>query len=274
MKRRIAMVGAVGLFALTLTPMSAQAAESGEATVSVLHAVPGLTVDVYANGDELIPDFEPGTLSKALTIPAGSYDLQVFADGDDPASADPAIQADGVKVPSGANATVVAHLGADGKPRLTPFVNDTSSTAAGQARLTVRHTAAAPAVDVRADGKALFSDVVNPKEGTTDVPAGTYSADVVLAGTADVAIGPADLNLTEGTNTIVYAWGSAADDNLQLAVQKIDGLHSAPGGIPGGEAGLAPESDATPAWALVLAAASLTALGLAGRHLVPARTRR
>jgi hypothetical protein len=179
-----------------------------------------------------------------------------------------------VKVPSGANATVVAHLGADGKPRLTPFVNDTSSTAAGEARLTVRHTAAAPAVDVRADGKALFSDVVNPKEGTTDVPAGTYSADVVLAGTADVAIGPADLNLTEGTNTIVYAWGSAADDNLQLAIQKINGLHSAPGGIRGGEAGLAPESDATPAWALVLAAASLTALGLAGRHLVPARTRR
>jgi Domain of unknown function (DUF4397) len=274
MKRRIAMVGAVGLFALTLTPMSAQAAESGEATVSVLHAVPGLTVDVYANGDELIPDFKPGTLSEALTIPAGSYDLQVFADGDDPASADPAIQADGVKVPAGANATVVAHLGADGKLRLTPFVNDTSSTAAGEARLTVRHTAAAPAVDVRADGKALFSDVVNPKEGTTDVPAGTYSADVVLADTEDVAIGPADLNLTEGTNTIVYAWGSAADDNLQLAVQKIDGLHSAPGGIPGGEAGLAPESDATPAWALVLAAASLTALGLAGRHLVPARTRR
>ena len=25
-----------------------------------------------------------------------------------------------------------------------------------------------------------------------------------------VAIGPADVNLKEGTNTIVYAWGSAA----------------------------------------------------------------
>ncbi len=97
---------------------------------------------------------------------------------------------------------------------------------------------------------------------------------MVLAGSEDVAIGPADVNLTEGTNTIVYAWGSAADDNLQLAIQKINGLHSAPGGIRGGEAGLAPESGATPPWALVLAAASLTALGLTGRHLVPARTRR
>ena len=274
MKRHLAMAGAAGLFALTLAPMSAQAADSGDATVSVLHAVPNLTVDVYANGDELIPDFKPGTLSKELTIPAGDYDLQVFADGDDPAKATPAIEAEGVNVPAGANATVVAHLGANGKPRLTPFVNDTSSTAPGEARLTVRHTAAAPAVDVRADGQIVFGDVVNPKEGAADVSAGTYSADVVLAGTDKVAIGPADLNLTEGTNTIVYAWGSAADDNLQLAVQSIDGLHSAPGGVPGGEAGLVPESDAPPAWALVLAAASVTALGLAGRLLVSARTQR
>ena len=115
MKRHIALAAAAGL-ALTLAPMSAQAAP-GDATVSVLHAVPGLTVDVYANGDELIPDFKPGTLSDPLTLPAGSYDLQVFADGDDPESADPAIEASGVKVPAGANATVVAHLDAKGNPQ-------------------------------------------------------------------------------------------------------------------------------------------------------------
>jgi hypothetical protein len=273
MKRRTALVGTAGLMALALTPMSAHAAD-GDATVSVLHAVPGLTVDVYANGDELIPDFKPGTLSDPLTVPAGSYDLQVFADGDDPGSADPAIEANGVKVPAGANATVVAHLDADGNPQLTPFVNDTSSTAPGEARLTVRHTAAAPAVDVRADGTVLFGAVENPQEGTVDVPAGTYSADVVLAGTEDVAIGPADVSLTEGTNTIVYAWGSAADKNLDLAVQTIDGLHEAPRGVPGGEAGLAPESDTSAALPLMLGAASLAALALAGRRLVPARTRR
>jgi hypothetical protein len=274
MKRRIAIAGAAGLFALTLAPMSADAADSGDATVSVLHAVPGLTVDVYANGDELIPNFKPGTLSDPLEVPAGTYDLQVFKDGDDPDSAKPAIEAKGVKVPAGANATVVAHLDADGNPSLTPFVNDTSATAPGQARLTVRHTAAAPAVDVRADGKVVFGGLVNPKEATADVAAGTYTADVVLAGTKKVAIGPADLDLTEGTSTIVYAWGSAKDDNLQLAVQTIDGMHSAPGGVPGGEAGLAPETDGPATWALVLAAASLSALVLGGRQLLPARTRR
>ena len=39
----------------------------------------------------------------------------------------------------------VAHLTEAGQPKLTPFVNDTSAVPAGQARVTVRHTAAAPA---------------------------------------------------------------------------------------------------------------------------------
>ncbi len=271
MKRHLALAGVAGI-ALALTPMTAQAAPD-DATVSVLHAVPGLTVDVYANGDELIPDFKPGTLTDPLTLPAGSYDLQVFAAGDDPESADPAIEANDVQVPAGANATVVAHLDAEGNPQLTPYVNDTATTSPGEARVTVRHTAAAPAVDVRADGEVLFADVTNPKEAKADVPAGAYSADVVLAGTSDVAIGPADLDVAEGTNTIVYAWGSAEDGNLKLAVQSIDGLHQAPAGVPGGEAGLAPESDGVPAWAIAVGLASIATLGLAGRQLVPARRR-
>jgi len=276
MRRSIAAAGTAGLVALIAAPMAAANATegAGEATVSVLHGVPGLTVDVYANGEELIPDFEPGTLTDPLSLPAGTYDLQVFADGDTPDSADPAIEANGVQVPAGANATVVAHLDADGNPTLTPFVNDTSATAPGESRLTVRHTAAAPAVDVRADGEVLFPGLTNPNEESGDVPAGTYSADVVLAGTEDVALGPADLDLAEGTSTIVYAWGSAEDGNLDLAVQTIDGLHSAPAGVPGGEAGLAPESNGIPAWALGLGLTSVLALAFAGRQLVPARTRR
>jgi hypothetical protein len=276
MRRTLATVGAAGLVAFIATPMAtANAAEDGgDATVSVLHGVPGLTVDVYANGEELIPDFKPGTLTDPLSLPAGTYDLQVFADGDDPDTADPAIEASGVEVPAGANATVVAHLDSDGNPVLTPYVNDTSETAPGEARLTVRHTAAAPAVDVRADGDVLFAGLTNPKEDSGDVPAGTYSADVVLEGTEDVAIGPADLDLAEGTSTIVYAWGSADEDNLELAVQTIDGLHSAPAGVPGGEAGLAPESEGVPSWALGLGVMSALALAFAGRQLMPARARR
>src|SRR5215212_1882153 len=103
--------------------MPASAADT--ATVSVLHAVPDTPVDVYANGEELLPDFQPGTLTDPIELPAGSYDIQLFAAGADPKSDKPAIEGD-VDVPAGVNATLVAHLAEDGAPTLTPFVNDTS----------------------------------------------------------------------------------------------------------------------------------------------------
>jgi Domain of unknown function (DUF4397) len=226
-----------GVFALA-TP--AQAADNN-ATVSILHGVPGATVDVYANGKALLKNFKPGTLTDPQQLPAGTYDLKVVQAGDG-ADGDAVIEADNVKVPGGANITVAAHLSEDGDPTLTPFVNDVSKIPAGKARVIVRHTAAAPAVDVRAGGDPVFTDLSNPDEKSAEVGAGTIRADVVLAGTEDVVLGPASLKLAEGTTNIVYAWGSAEDDNLKLAVQTITGMHSTPGGVPGGTGGQAAEA--------------------------------
>ena len=240
--RTIRAIGAVTLAAATSIGVSVatlpSAHAAGPAMVSILHAVPNTPVDVYANGKALLTNFAPGTLTDPVSLPAGSYDLKVTAVGAGAGGA-AVIEAKGVNVPGDANITVVAHLSATGSPVLTPYVNDTSAVAAGKARLTVRHDAAAPAVDVRAGGKPVFTGLTNPGEKSAVVDAGTVSADVVLAGTSDVAIGPADLNLKEGTSTIVYAWGSAADKNLKLAVQTISGMHSAPGGVPAGDGGQA-----------------------------------
>ncbi|MFC8495042.1 DUF4397 domain-containing protein [Streptomyces sp. NPDC057235] len=236
-------------------------AEGEQATVSVLHAVPGLTVDVFAGDKELLPDFKPGTLTDPLKLDAGSYDIKVFKDGEGPGGT-PAIEKT-VEVPAGANATLVAHLTADGKPALDAFVNDTSKVPAGKARLTVRHVAAASAVDVRAGGTPVFKGLENPKEATAEVAAGTVNADVVLAGTDTVAIGPAELDLAEGSNTIVYAWGSAADKNLALKTQTITGMHSAPGGVPAGGSGQAAAGNDEAALG-ALAAGAVLALGAGG----------
>lgn len=252
---------------------SAQAKPTANATVSVLHAVPGPTVDVYANGKALLTNFKPGTLTDPVKLPEGTYDLKVTAAGAGAGGA-AVIQANDVKVPGGANITVVAHLNAGGKPVLTPYVNDVSKVAAGQARITVRHTAAAPAVDIRAGGTPVFKGLTNPKEAKADLPAGTVKADVALAGTSTVAIGPADVNLKEGTNTIVYAWGSASGKNLKLAVQSITGLHHSPTGIPGGTGGQAASSAGSdvPLWlGGLLAAVGLAVVGL-GTAAVRSRT--
>src|SRR5690606_6654937 len=173
-----------------------------------------------------------------------------------------------IEVPEGADATVAAHLSADSKPEWTAFVNDVSPVGAGQARLTVRHVAAAPAVDVGAGGQPVLTGLENPKEQTTEVDAGTVNADVVLAGTDTVAIGPADLTLQEGTSTVVYAWGSAEDDNLALKTQTFSGTASAPKGVHAGGNGAAvdPGSPGSwPGWAAAAGAVTVTSVLVARR---------
>lgn len=258
------LIGAVALAVASgaLLLPTTTAAAAGTATVSILHAVPGATVDVYANGKALLTNFKPGTLTDPQRLPAGTYDLKVVAAGDG-ADGDAVAEVENAKVPAGANLTVVAHLDADGDPELTAYANDVSGIDAGEARLIVRHDAAAPAVDVRANGDVAFADLENPKEDSAELPAGTISADVTVAGKDDSVIGPAKVDLGEGTTTIVYAWGSAKDDNLKLAVQTIDGMGGNPGGVPGGTGGQA--GAASPA------TFGLLGLGLAGLLLAGTR---
>jgi uncharacterized protein DUF4397 len=243
--RRTAMVGAVALLGFGVA--GAQPALAAEnAKVSVVHGIPDQPVDVYVNGKKTIPDFQPGKVAGPLSLPAGDYDIALTKPG--APIGDALLTVDNAAVPAGANVSLVAHLGADGKPALTPFVNDTGKLPAGKARLIVRHTAAAPAVDVRAGGTPVFRGLTNPKEGKADVAAGKVAADVVLAGTETRVLGPADLDLREGTAMIVYAIGSADDKTLDIVAQTITGLHSAPGGVPSGNGGQAAAGYTAPLW--------------------------
>lgn len=250
--------------ALLLAAFAVPAAAQETGTVTVVHGVPGLTVDVYVNGDATLEEFEPGTITDPLQLPAGSYDIAVYPAGADAESEDPAIEAS-VDLPAGANASIVAHLTESGDPTLTTFVNDTSAIAAGEARLAVRHTAAAPAVDVQSDGEVVFDGLTNPNEVQADLPAGTVPASVVLAGTDDVVLGPADLDLQEGSSTIAYAIGSAEDGTLDLLVQTVSGMGSAPGAVDAGSGGAAvPTVPVIALFGLALAAFGLL---LGGRQL-------
>jgi len=254
---------------------SPAAAASGDATVSVVHGIPNTPVNVFLDGKSALQDFKPGTVAGPLSIPAGSHTITVFAASDTSGTGTPVLKTT-ASLQSGTNYSIVAHLTASGQPALTPYVNDVSPVAPGQARLVVRHDAAAPAVDVRANGKVAFSNLTNPNENKADLPAGTISADVVLAGTATVAIGPASLDLAEGSETIVYAIGSAGDKTLALVTQTISGLHSAPGGVDAGTGGLLDRNPGTPAWVWPVAVAAGLALmvGLVGLRSAPARVRR
>jgi len=201
----------------------------GYGIVTVVHGVPGLTVDVYANGNLAIPGFAPDTITDQFLMAAGTYDIAIYAAGSDPLTTAPAIVAEGVVVAAGANASIVAHLDAGGAPTASVFIDDVSSIDSGNARVTVRHTAAAPAVDVLAGGAVLFANVVNGAGGGADVPAGSYAVTLNAAGTSTQAYpasGAVDVDLAEGANTVVYAVGTLGSD-FKLLVDVVDGLGEA-----------------------------------------------
>jgi hypothetical protein len=233
MRNRIftAGAGAAAIAAAIALAGPAQAAE-GDAQLSVLHGVPGLTVDVWVNGDRTLDDFTPGSLAGPLALPAGAYELAITASDAADASA-AVIGPVSVTLAANGNYTAVANLDAAGNPTANLFTNDVSQIEAGKGKLSVRHTAAAPAVDILAGGSPVITNLANPNEQTLTLDPGTVPAAVAATGTTDPVIGPADVTIAEGTHTIVYAWGSLADANLQLAVQTIEGLHSAPGSVPG-----------------------------------------
>lgn len=259
MKR--AIISAAVVLTTAFTAVGGAAAQTGDASVTVVHGVPGLTVDVYVDGQLALESFEPTTVTDPIALAPGTHEVAIRAAGD-PADAEPAISGE-VSLEAGQDASLVAHLGADGSPTLTAFGNDVSSIPAGEARLTVRHTAAAPAVDVLAGGQAIVSGLENPNEATTTVPAGSYSVAVAPAGTTDPVLGPADLTLEAGTAYRVYAIGSLDDDSLDLVVSSTSDLGGAPGGVGAGTSGLVDEG--FPLWAAVLlgiaGAAALAAFG-------------
>lgn len=205
------------LAAVTALPIvPANAAVSDEGKVTMVHAVPGLTVDVHANGGMLLEDFAPGTITPVLRLPADDYDVEVK-----PANTDTVAVSATVPVTTATDAAAVAYLDEGGDPTLGLFTNNQKPIRRKFARVTLRHTAAAPEVDVRfrrPDGqwRYVVEDLANGEQAKRGFRARTYRFDVVLAGTKTRVLGPVKLSLARRTHYYVYAWGSAADENLAL----------------------------------------------------------
>lgn len=206
-------------------------AREGDATVSILHAIPNGSgadvVDVYADSRLVAADLTPGRL-RSVQVRSGTYDIEVYPDGELPGTAEPLLSAPGRRIAAGKNLTIAAHLSATGRPALTLFTNDTRTVGMGMGRITVRHIAYAPSVDVRSKGSTLLAGVRNTRAATIGVMAGGYPIAVVRAGTRDAVSAPTTVAVRNqpgrqdmGTNTIIYVWGSSSD-GLRTAQQTID----------------------------------------------------
>jgi hypothetical protein len=208
---------AVGLFgsAAGATPVQSARA-SGTATLSAIHAIPNTPVDVYVNGTVTVPDFQPGTIAGPLSLGSGRYVIKLNAAG-----TETTLLRKAFTLEAGVNYSVVAFLSADGSPLMKAFRNDTSRTGKGMASLTVRHVAAAPAVDVWANGSVVFHKLTNGQSRGATVSKGVYAAWASLTGDYQPVIGPAVLKLESGVAYIAYAWGDGSN-GYGLIVQTIE----------------------------------------------------
>jgi hypothetical protein len=162
---------------------------------------------VYVNGILFLEDFEPGVVAGPVLLPGGTYDIDIFAANAEYVPGDGAIFVDDLAVPAGLHASIVAHLDDGGAPTASVFVDSDAAIATGEARLTVRHTAAADAVDIKTGETVLVDAIENGQSRSLDVPAGDYPVTINVDDGAAVAdLG--SVTLAEGVDTIVYAIGT------------------------------------------------------------------
>ncbi len=221
--RLVLAAGVMTTALLSAMPVAA----ADEARVRVLHASPDApAVDIYIN-DAIIDGWTNvpfGTLSDYMAVPAGDYNVKVYATGDESMAV---IDAE-VTVETGMSYTIaaadmLADIGAE------VFVDDPALSADESLVRVVHLSPDAPAVDIAPDGaEALISNLAFPN--ATDYAAlapGSYDLEVRIAGASDVALQLDPIDLQAGRAYSVFAIGSAsseaAADTMLTAVVAMDG---------------------------------------------------
>jgi hypothetical protein len=217
MKKLLAGVAAVAA-AMLAVPAGMSGAQDA-ATITLLHGIPGVTVDVAVDGTVVIPGFAPEA-TQDLSAFAGQTlaNVEVRLAGTDTVAIGPVAE---FPVPASGNWTVLAHLDAEGTPTITPFENDTSAAADGSGRLTVVHAAAAPAVDIVLGDDRPVSNLANGQRQSLDLPAGEVAgAQIAPTGGDPIADVPA-VTVNAGENLTVYAVGSLEEETFTFYTQTI-----------------------------------------------------
>jgi hypothetical protein len=222
---------------VVLMAMPSTASSSGMATITILHGLPNFTADVYVNGKLTLDGFKPETATEGLSLPAGSYVIDIRNVGA-AANSTPALHAT-ITLAAEKNYSAVAHLTPSGEPTLSLFQNDTSAVRAGMSRVVARHTADVSPFLVRLNGKDVLKEVTPENQEATSLAAGRYSLEVLPTDGQEPLIDGSHLSLKEGDESILYVVGSSNDGTLDLMVQTIPDLVANPSGVSSGSGGLA-----------------------------------
>jgi hypothetical protein len=208
--RRFGLALAGATLAVATIAGTASAVVPTTATVSVVHGIPGTTVNVCVDGTRVKSQFSYGGQFTLTGVAAGSHRVKLVPWYRGCGAT--ALVAKTVAVTGGLNATIVArhmgtHLG------LQVFVNDLSISAPGKTTITVRHTATAPAVAVWLNGgpaPAVASLARGASVGPVELIPGVYSWWASAVGGFKPIIGPRVASLAGDKAYQIYAVGTNA----------------------------------------------------------------
>jgi hypothetical protein len=221
--------------AVALTFARAADAQTGTGTVTLVHGVRGLVADIYLDGKLALQVFQPERTAGPLQIPAGPHTVEVRPTGAAATSA-PLLSAT-ANIPANSRLSAVVHLNAAGQPALTTYPDDVSTIPTGQARIVLRHAAAAPPIDVQVDQQVVAAALTTNAQQVQNVTAGSHA--VAVASNGRNIVPAKDVQFNAGTANFMYLVGSMNDNNLTWLAQTVDGLGVAPSAVRSGEGGLA-----------------------------------
>lgn len=227
-----------------LSPTSVGAADTSGASlvlgaadtsdVFLVVGVPGARVDVLVDEKSIEKEVEAKSVVGPLELTSGQHTVTFRSDA---WSATADVEVDRPSL------DVVVHRPADpaADPTVTVFGNEVQPISANKARVTIAHTAVVPPADVRVSGKVLFSNIANGEFVTAEVPAATYSVDIVATGGSDPVFGPVEVTLQAGALNRVFAIGDPEEGTMDAIVQVLplsQTSSTTPDSVPTGSAGL------------------------------------
>jgi hypothetical protein len=197
------------LLAAVLLPTPAQAGVQAAATVTFVNAVTydfdnDFELTVCVDGESVADDLSTGASTEPLAIDAGEHFVS-YVQGTD--CEDDGFVEDDITFDPAANLTVMAWWGLEDRG-ISVFEDDISCVPSGQSRLTLRNGSAADPVSLSlaqdADPETVIEDVATGEEGTTEVAAGDYTANVF---SGEFLISDFDETFADGTSYVIYVYG-------------------------------------------------------------------
>lgn len=217
MKRLLTIAAASA--AIAVAP-SVAGAQSATPSISLVHGIPGATVDLVVDGTVVLDAFAPGSIVDITSFAGRTLaDVEVVSDDNGDVVIGPIAS---LEVPDSGNWSLVAHLDATGEATLSQFENNVAEPSTGDARLTVRHVAEAPPVDLVIGDERPVTNAANGASAELELPAGELVDASIALAAGNPILDITGVTLAANTNTIVYVVGSAEADTLDTVVQIIE----------------------------------------------------